>query len=155
MERQVFRRGFTLIELMLVVAIIGLLAAIAIPKFANLVTKAKEGAVKGKLGTIRSAAQLYYVDNPEVDSVFTFYVTSFHNFNYLVPKYLDEIPMIEHPTQPDHRRGNGVSTGLIDGLWVGSGWTYTWNSLGGPSALPRIFMNCSHTDSIGRTWSQY
>ena len=48
---------------MLVVAIIGLLAAIAIPKFANLVVKAKEASIKGKLGTLRSAISIYYADN--------------------------------------------------------------------------------------------
>ncbi|HND64395.1 MAG TPA: prepilin-type N-terminal cleavage/methylation domain-containing protein, partial [Elusimicrobiota bacterium] len=57
------RSGFTLIELMLVVAIIGLLAAIAVPKFANLVIKAKEASTRGKLGTVRSALSIYYADN--------------------------------------------------------------------------------------------
>ena len=56
------RGGFTLIELMIVVAIIGLLAAIALPKFANLVTKAREATIKGKLGSLRSALSLYYAD---------------------------------------------------------------------------------------------
>ena len=57
------RKGFTLIELMIVVAIIGILAAIAIPKFADLINKSKEGATKAGLSSLRSALQVYYGDN--------------------------------------------------------------------------------------------
>ena len=56
------RRGFTLIELMIVVAIIGTLSAIAVPKFASLVRKSQDGATKGNLGRLRSAMSIYYSD---------------------------------------------------------------------------------------------
>ena len=56
------KKGFTLIELMIVVAIIGILAAVAIPKFADLVTKSKEASVKGLIGAVRSAISIYYSD---------------------------------------------------------------------------------------------
>ena len=59
-------KGFTLIELMIVVAIIGILAAIAIPKFADLISKSKEGATKGGLSAVRSSLQVYYGDNEGV-----------------------------------------------------------------------------------------
>src|SRR3989338_1227249 len=56
------QKCFTLIELMIVVAIIGILAAIAIPKFAELIRKSSEGASKGNLGALRSAMSIYYGD---------------------------------------------------------------------------------------------
>ncbi|MBK8871456.1 MAG: prepilin-type N-terminal cleavage/methylation domain-containing protein [Elusimicrobia bacterium] len=60
--KRITKKGFTLIELMIVVAIIGILAAIAIPKFAELITKSKESSAKGTLGAVRSAITIYYSD---------------------------------------------------------------------------------------------
>src|SRR5262249_14089930 len=62
MKKSKVSKGFTLIELMIVVAIIGILAAIAIPQFANLVSKSQEGRTKANLGTLRSALSIYYGD---------------------------------------------------------------------------------------------
>jgi type IV pilus assembly protein PilA len=53
------KKGFTLIELMIVVAIIGILAAIAIPNFMNYQCKAKQSEAKTVLGNIRVAQEAY------------------------------------------------------------------------------------------------
>ena len=54
------KKGFTLLELMIVVAIVGLLAAVAIPKYGDLLEKANLGATLGNLASLRSAVSIYY-----------------------------------------------------------------------------------------------
>jgi prepilin-type N-terminal cleavage/methylation domain-containing protein len=57
------RTGFTLIELLIVVVIIGILAAIAIPKFADTKRKAYVTAMKSDLKNLVSSAEAYFSDN--------------------------------------------------------------------------------------------
>jgi type II secretion system protein G len=56
------RKGFTLIELLIVVVIIGILAAIAIPKFAATKDKAKLASVKTDVRNLMTAEEAYFSD---------------------------------------------------------------------------------------------
>src|SRR5258708_39833045 len=57
------RKGFTLIELLIVVVIIGILAAIAIPKFASTKEKAYLASMKSDLRNLVTAQEAYFSDN--------------------------------------------------------------------------------------------
>ena len=63
------RKGFTLIELLIVVVIIGILAAIAIPKFANTKQKAYITAMKSDLRNLVTAEEAYFADSSQYTSV--------------------------------------------------------------------------------------
>lgn len=68
MERR--QRGFTLVELMIVVAIIGILAAIAIPSFMKYVKKTRTAEASLQLEKIAAGARLYYMDDRYVGAGF-------------------------------------------------------------------------------------
>ena len=78
------RKGFTLIELLIVVVIIGILAAIAIPKFANTKEKAYLTAMKSDLRNMVTAEEAFFADSVKYTTTIgvgglTFNVTSGNN----------------------------------------------------------------------------
>lgn len=56
------RRGFTLVELLIVIIIIAVLAAVAIPKFASSSQRSKEGSLKSNLKIVRNAVEMFRAD---------------------------------------------------------------------------------------------
>ncbi len=67
--RSTAKKGFTLIELLIVVVIIGILAAIAIPKFANTKEKAYIASEKSDLRNMATSQESYFADNQTYTTV--------------------------------------------------------------------------------------
>ena len=83
MMRKMSRKGFTLVEIMIVVAIIGLLAAIAIPNFVQARTTAQTKACIANLKQIEGAKTLYALDGGTTDPP---------TMGNLVPTYIKTTP---------------------------------------------------------------
>jgi len=156
-------QGFTLIELMIVVAIIGILAAVAVPKFANLVTKSKEASVKGNLGAVRSAVSIYYGDTEGVYPLNVFVGLTTGN------KYLPSLAGTQTigkfiiPAQganPGHtlagKYSNVDNTGVLqsDGTSPDDSVAlYYVNAVGGRNG--EVFVNCTHFDTKNQLWTSF
>ena len=63
MNRDRSQSGFTLIELVIVIVILGILAAVALPKYEDMREQAQVAAIRGQLGSIRSAVAIQYARN--------------------------------------------------------------------------------------------
>lgn len=56
-------KGFTLIEIVMVIILLGILAAVAIPRFIDMSGEAKKSSLKGSLGGVRGALSIAYANN--------------------------------------------------------------------------------------------
>lgn len=115
-------KGFTLIELVIIIVVLGILASIAIPKYRNIVAESREAAARGALGAMRSGISIYYANAavttgtavwPPIDSLATVGVV----MEQQIPR---------NPYQDDANAPDSVVTGVTKGVVVGTrgGWAY-------------------------------
>jgi prepilin-type N-terminal cleavage/methylation domain-containing protein len=114
--------GFTLIELVIIIVVLGILAAIAIPKYQDITSDAREASCRGALGGLRSAITIYYAnqavktgtaDWPALDSLGTIGV--------VMEQQIPGNPYCTDTNYPD-----SIVAGVSKGAVVGTdcGWAY-------------------------------
>jgi prepilin-type N-terminal cleavage/methylation domain-containing protein len=156
-------KGFTLIELMIVVAIIGILSAIAIPKFADLIRKSNEGATKGNLGAIRSAVSIYYGEleglfpQPTASGATGTAGTLGTILTLDNGKYVKDVPDCNTP--PYHAKGAGgnveVTISSVNENTNPGWWAYRGSYIAGGKQVGEVWVNCTHTDTKTAIWGTY
>lgn len=128
-------KGFTLIELVMVIVILGILSAVALPTFFNLQSQAKEASCKGALGGIRSAIAIWYAK--EATSGTPAYPTSAQ----LTASTNGAMAGGLFPKNP-YTNSNSVKAGTSESTDTSVGWIYDVNT-------GRVWSSATETQGSG------
>lgn len=109
------KKGFTLIELVMVIVILGIIVVMVLPRFIDLTTRAKEAATQGSLGSIRAAVAIAYASRAAYD------ITPHIPPSIEASMFQDsKIPYAEVGTT----KSNSITYVTAAPTGVGSGWAY-------------------------------
>jgi len=177
------RRGYTLGELMIVVAIISILIVIAIPKFADILRKSNEGSIKGNLASLRSALTLYCASmegycpiayekeekagkkkkkkkkNKKKEGKKKGKIkgeteeASTVLEDALVPKFIAKIPPIA--IKPYHKESNKVGVYEFSPNLESDDGYWGYDGFSDDPHWGTLWISCKHTDTKGKSWSAY
>lgn len=127
-ENEMFRKsgngrsGFTLIEMMIVMVILGIFVAAVIPRYVDMVARSKESSAKGSLGGFRSAISIYYANEALTTGIATF--PPIDSLRVVGVVMTMSIP--KNPYQAESDAPDSIVTGVTKGVTVGArgGWAY-------------------------------
>jgi prepilin-type N-terminal cleavage/methylation domain-containing protein len=136
-------RGFTLIELIAVIVVLAILSGVAIPRYIDYTTRARESAIKGTLGAVRSGIANWYANSSVSGSPAFPTLTNLQTFG--------ATGVMQEPIMGNPYASN--STTIVAGTWAstppvvtgGAGWAYD-------AATGRFWANSSTTGVSENTW---
>ena len=127
------KKGFTLIELMAVILILAILAGVALPRFFNYQTQAREAATKGTLGGVRAGIANFYA-NKAISASAAVYPT-FAELTTLGTVMQESIPENPYNNQSSVSTSNAADATVPRTATSTEGWRYFNAGSGGSAAF--------------------
>ncbi len=117
------QKGFTLIELVIIIVVLGILAAVAIPKYQDITGEAKEAACRGALGGLRSGITIFYANEAVTTGTATWPDLSELRGTDVMAQGIPKNPFCPDAEYPDSiLDGSAVNKG--DTIGGDCGWVY-------------------------------
>ena len=118
--RNLNKKGFTLIELVIIIVVLGIIASVAIPKYQSIVAESREAACRASLGGIRSGISISYANSVIQTGTATWpAIADLRTVGTVMEQAI--------PTNPYQQNApDSIVTGVTKGTIVGTrgGWAY-------------------------------